>query len=531
MKPLTKKLLPILIPVLAVILVAADAFAGYMSWLDDQIKFHDVTIELGADTVSIDQFTTEYANLSKVSFVSDVSAIDLSKTGQYPLTLQHDGKSEDVVLTIQDTIAPEVTFLPRLEAATDYVPKAEDFVADIQDADKTTIRFEEEPVIQPGFGDLSLTVVVSDETGNTARQECAVVYSWLKEAVTLELGETLKKKDVLLNPKLDDALVDQAALDEINASAPGTYTITSATDAKTQTCTVTVQDTTAPELELKEVKIRPGTKKDAGDFIVSSSDASGEVDIQMLTALDFETLGHQTVEFEAKDPSGNTTKKHTLLIVTNDMTPPVISGTTKTLKVEKNSSPNFLEGVTATDKVDGECTVTVDTGDLDLTAAGTYEIKYSAMDKSHNVKTTKRQVTVLRNEEDTKLLVKELAAKLSDDPEKLRNYVRSRIYYNHNWGGDDPVYYGFTKRGGNCYVHAVCLKALFDEKGIESQLIWTIQKNPSHYWLIVKIDGVWKHIDPTPGRLHSKYSLMNDKQRLSTLSGRKWDRSAWPACE
>ena len=77
----------------------------------------------------------------------------------------------------------------------------------------------------------------------------------------------------------------------------------------------------------------------------------------------------------------------------------------------------------------------------------------------------------------------------------------------------------------------MCLMALFDEKGIESQLIWTIQKNPSHYWLIVKIDGVWKHIDPTPGRLHSKYSLMNDKQRLSTLSGRKWDRSAWPACE
>lgn len=531
MKPERKKLLWILIPMLAVILVATGASAGYLSWLDDQIKFHDVTIELGADTVSIDQFTTEYADLNKVSFASDVSVIDLSKTGQYPLTLQHGDKSEDVVLTVQDTVAPEVTFLPRLEVESGYVPKAEDFVTDIQDAGKTTVRFDPEPVIEPGYGDLSLTVVVSDESGNTARQDCTVVYSWLKDAVTLEYGQTLQKKDVLLNPKLDDALVDQAVLDEINASPLGTYTITSATDAKTQVCTVTVQDTTAPELELKEVKIRPGTKKDAEDFIHSYSDASGQVDIQMLTTLDLETLGHQTVEFEAKDPTGNTTKKQTLLIVTKDMTPPVISGASKALKVEKNSSPDFLEGVTATDKVDGDCTVTVDTGELDLTAAGTYEIKYTAMDKSHNVKTVKREVTVLRNEEDTKKLVKELAAKLSDDPEKLRNYVRSRIYYNHSWGGDDPVYYGFTKRGGNCYVHAMCLKALFDEKGIESQLIWTIQKNPSHYWLIVKIDGVWKHIDPTPGRLHSKYSLMNDKQRLSTLSGRKWDRSAWPACE
>ena len=71
---------------------------------------------------------------------------------------------------------------------------------------------------------------------------------------------------------------------------------------------------------------------------------------------------------------------------------------------------------------------------------------------------------------------------------------------------------------------------LLKEKGYECRLIWTIQKKPGHYWLIVKINGTWKHIDPTPGRLHSKYSLMNDQQRLSTLSGRTWDTSKWPAC-
>ena len=59
-------------------------------------------------------------------------------------------------------------------------------------------------------------------------------------------------------------------------------------------------------------------------------------------------------------------------------------------------------------------------------------------------------------------------------------------------------------------------------------MIWVTNK--SHYWLIVKINGQWKHIDPTPSRLHGKYSLMNDEQRLSTLSGRKWDTSQWPAC-
>ena len=47
----------------------------------------------------------------------------------------------------------------------------------------------------------------------------------------------------------------------------------------------------------------------------------------------------------------------------------------------------------------------------------------------------------------------------------------------------------------------------------------------------VKIDGQWKHIDPTPSQTHGIYSLMNDEQRLSTLSGRIWDTSLWPACE
>ena len=131
--------------------------------------------------------------------------------------------------------------------------------------------------------------------------------------------------------------------------------------------------------------------------------------------------------------------------------------------------------------------------------------------------------------EDTAAMVREIADSLGNDPEEIRDYVRSSIRYNHDWGGEDPIWYGFTTRTGNCYVHAQCLKAIFDLKGIESQFIWVVDK--SHYWLQVKIDGAWKHIDPTPGPSHSKYSLMSDAQRLSTLSGRKWDTSLWPACE
>ena len=70
-------------------------------------------------------------------------------------------------------------------------------------------------------------------------------------------------------------------------------------------------------------------------------------------------------------------------------------------------------------------------------------------------------------------------------------------------------------------------RALYEEKGYECQLIWSECK--SHYWLIVKIDGVWWHSDATPGPV-AGYGLMNDVDRDATLNGRVWDRDAWPAC-
>ena len=48
--------------------------------------------------------------------------------------------------------------------------------------------------------------------------------------------------------------------------------------------------------------------------------------------------------------------------------------------------------------------------------------------------------------------------------------------------------------------------------------------------LLINLGGSWYHIDPTPSRVHSRYSLMTDEQRYSTLSGRDWDRSKWPSC-
>jgi transglutaminase-like putative cysteine protease len=172
---------------------------------------------------------------------------------------------------------------------------------------------------------------------------------------------------------------------------------------------------------------------------------------------------------------------------------------------------------------------TYDISKVDLTKAGTYYATYTATDQAGNTATSRRKVVVNHDQADTKALVQSVAAGLSGDPEEIRDYVRDSIKYSSSWGDEDPVWYGFKNKKGNCYVHALCLQELLEEKGYSTKLIWVTDK--SHYWLLIKLNGVWKHIDATPGVRHTKYSLMDDTQRLETLSGRKWDTSQWPACE
>ena len=166
--------------VVTVLLFLTLIATGYFSWHHDQVKFHDVTIELGTESVSLDQFTTEYADLSKVSFVSDLSVVDLSRTGAYDLTLRHGSQQQTIRLTIEDTTAPKVTFDERLEVTTDHQLKPEDFVLELQDFSPTEIFFLQQPVMN-GYDDVNVTVVVRDSAGNQTQQDCTLVYAWLKD--------------------------------------------------------------------------------------------------------------------------------------------------------------------------------------------------------------------------------------------------------------------------------------------------------------------------------------------------------------
>ncbi len=513
---------------LALLLLTCGAVCAQDYWLYQQPKFHDLTVELGTESISLRQFMTEYAQAGKVGFVTDPGEIDLDQVGTRELTLRHGRQEQTVKLTIQDTTPPQVQFQDRVVVyASQELPKAEDLVVSCSDLSQYSIAYLQEPVFPEDYRDAVVTVVVTDTSGNETRGQCTLCFRWMLESLTLELGQELKLEDILLNPNANQPLVDPQQIAQVNESGIGSYTVTSL-DGSTS-CQVTVVDTTPPQLELRSLERLIGHPAKLEDFVVSVSDLAGIKEVRLMTELSFYMEQSFTVIIEAEDVNGNITTGQTTLDVIPDRVPPEMEGL-KAMLVAKNSTPDFITGVRAYDWVTGECTFTVDTTGLDLTKTGVYYIVYTTADANGNVGTYRRKVEVEHDASDTAALVQSVASQISgNDPVAIKRFVYGYIGYSHDWGGNDPVWFGLTNRRGNCYVHALTLQRLLNLKGYETQLIWTT--NQSHYWLLIKIGDGWKHIDSTPSPQHQRYPLMSDAQRMETLDGRSWDTSKWPACE
>lgn len=512
---------------LAVLVVTLLETIGAGIWWYQTPKFQDVTIELGSEMPQLQAFLTDKAKADWASFVTDVEQLDLTKAGAHTLEMNHLGRVETVTLTVVDTVAPTVVFRD-ISVTVDDEITVDMFVESCEDLSPVTLAFEGELGERNGYDDQTVTVVATDESGNKTTGQCVISYGWLKESITVELGSTITVQDVLLNPEKGAELVDAAVIEHLNSAPAGSYAIASVDGGKVCSCKIIIQDTVAPEVEAKSLTVEQGTALSLESFLVSASDVSNAVSITLEGDISGMTPGTFPIVIEAKDPSGNTTRVEVTLTVAYDLTPPWFSGMAE-LNVSKNYVPDYAAGVTAYDAKDGQISFTFDASRVDLSEAGTYYVIYTATDRSGNTTTYRRKVIVAHDHADTDRLVAEHAARCGTTVQSIRNYVRNNIYYNTNWGGNDPVWYGFTTRTGNCYVHALCLQRLLAYHGYTSQLIWV--KDQSHYWLIVNMDGGWKHVDATPGVVHGKYLFMNDAQRLETLSGRTWDTSLWPACE
>lgn len=388
-----------LIPILLLVTGLLTALVGWMCftvWRDSQQVFHDVTIELGSASVSIRDFLTPLGNPNRAQFVTDPSTVDLTKVGRTSLTLRHGTQKAVVNLIVEDTTAPRAEFLTEYTVSvTEGFPQAGALVVRTEDYSQVRAYYAQEPVIPDDYADTTVTVVVEDTSGNQTRGRCLFHFTgWLKESCTLELGAELTPELLLTNPNKDAALLKEADLKTVSGSL-GTHTLTVIAGRSSAQCAVTVRDTTAPTLELRNVRRYPGEEIKTEDFVVSAEDISGAPVVIVVGELpDPYAEGQHTVTVEATDSSGNAARKEAILWISGNDVPPEIQGASEEMTVQVNSTPDFLTGVTAVDDLDGKCDVTVDTSALDMSKAGQYTITYYSTDNSGNTAVLQRTVIV-----------------------------------------------------------------------------------------------------------------------------------------
>ncbi len=496
--------------------------------------FHDLTVELGTESIGIDDFLNENANPDKAGFDTDPSTISLETVGKTRIRLSYGKKIETVTLTVVDTTAPKVKFAKSITRDVDYKPDPNDFIESVEDFSETTASFVSKINPTGEYEDFEVEIVVTDASGNETKGKSVLKYIWIKDEYILELGDKLSVTDLLLSKKANKNLIDQEDIDKINESGVGEYEIKSTFQGKTATCKVIVKDTVAPTLKVHDVYLYEWETCTQEDFIDVDWDVSEVTEVTMTGDIKFGTIGTYPVKFVSKDPSGNETKASVNLVVKEDDVGPQISGLWD-MSVDKYTSPDFMSGVYAYDAKFGECSVTCDSSAFNSDKAGTYYIRYTSQDPMGNTTFVKRTVTVNHDSEDTNELVRQMAAQCGSDLVSIKNFVCNTIAYGPSDGGSDPVWYGFTQKSGDCVVHAYCLLRLLQVKGYSAQIIGFPRSGgvPGHYWCLVMTGSGWMHIDATPG-IHQTYDLMNDAQRYATLVNngvqRDWNRSAYPAC-
>lgn len=113
----------------------------------------------------------------------------------------------------------------------------------------------------------------------------------------------------------------------------------------------------------------------------------------------------------------------------------------------------------------------------------------------------------------------------------IYEWVMDRFRYDRTLE-EHSAYAGlYGKNGTVCQGYALMLHRLLQAAGYESRIVYGKSKGDLHLWNMVRLDGVWQHLDATlddPGAGKSKlaYFLRSDAAMAADHS---WDRSAYPA--
>ncbi|MDH5518298.1 MAG: DUF5011 domain-containing protein [Gammaproteobacteria bacterium] len=376
----------------------------------------------GASTVTINQGDS-YVDAGATAsdnidfFVSVVStgSVDINTAGTYSITYSATDSSNNTATVtrtvhVNDTTAPVITLN---DAAAITFTKGDSYLEPgataVDNVDANVSVVISGAVDTSTAGTYTLTYTATDTAGNTSSVTRTVTVTLndstaplisLNGAATITLlqGGSYTEAGATAVDNIDGT-VAVAIAGSVNTATAGTYIISySATDAAGNTSsitrTVTVSDTTAPQITLNgaaTITLAQGASyNELGATAVDNLD--GQISVAISGSANTSTAGTYTITYTATDAAGNTASR-TRTVIVADTTAPVITLNGAASITLTQGTAYSEQGATATDNFDGSVTVVI-SGSVNINTVGTYTITYTATDAAGNSSSLTRTVTV-----------------------------------------------------------------------------------------------------------------------------------------
>ena len=354
----------------------------------------------------------------------------------------------------------------------------------------------------------------------------------VKSSVVLEAGDPVPQADAFMSSPTDSikCLSDLSALD---TAVPADYKVEFSWWFFKTTSTLSVKDTVAPVATAKNVSARMGNQVTANDFIASIDDKT-HVDVSFAAAPDMTFVGTQPVSILLKDSGDNQTTLSAELTLYDDDVAPVITGA-KNLTVYIGENVSYRKGIEVTDNKDPEPALKIDSTAVNLDVEGTYQITYTATDAAGNSSSVTVDVNVCPRPSNYDDIVKlnqkadELLGKiLTPDMNEVQKafaifrWCRKNIpWYGGRIKDHDEVVQatkGLNGNSGDCYTCTVTCLKLLERAGFDAQMLERKNNLGLHYWVFVKVNGNWYHMDPSPIYINQFICFLGTDEQVKWFS-------------
>ena len=221
-----------------------------------------LNVQAGTKSIALEDFIIQNDKGYEISLISDLSKVNLSKIGTYPVELQVNKSKVLCEVVVADTEAPTATPVNTTLLAGTTV-RAEKLVKDIKDFSSVLVEYKDQPDYST-LGKQIVTIVLTDEYAN--KREIVVELNITEDNTPPEIkgvkdlrayvGGTINyRKNVKVTDDHDSNPTFTVDSSKVDISKEGTYTVKYiATDAAGNTAEKTAKVVVSRKVESKEDK-------------------------------------------------------------------------------------------------------------------------------------------------------------------------------------------------------------------------------------------------------------------------------------